>query len=157
MMRQMGLKNFQKPPICKGYSWFYAQIFTCKQHCSFIPDNFLNCSFDLRNLSVTVNFLNKFISHTIHSDDSFPSLYSSHLSSPLLYQAYTSPLLPFRKEQASKRQQSNRTKQDTKRQGKCPYTKAGQGNSTWGKEPQEQANDSRTHPQNKQTNKQTNT
>lgn len=144
MMRQMGLKNFQKPPICKGYSWFYAQIFTCKQHCSFIPDNFLNCSFDLWNLSVTVNFLNKFISHTIHSDDSFPSLYSSHLSSPLLSQAYTSPLLPFRKEQASKRQQSNRTKQDTKRQTKA-FILTLEDNPTGGKESREQAKVSETN------------
>lgn len=62
----------------------------------------------------------------------YPSTPPSCLPPPLSHISAPSPF-PFTKEQASKRQQSNPTKQDT-RQGESPPFKTGQGNPKGGKE-----------------------
>lgn len=69
---------------------------------------------------------NKFFSYTVHPNHSFPSPNSS--SPPLLPPSWDPLSLHFlfRKEQDSKKPQSNRTKQYTIKQGKGPHIKAGQ-------------------------------
>jgi hypothetical protein len=88
---------------------------------------------------------NKFFSHTIHPNQS-PIPHSSHLPHTSSLPGSTPPLSPIRKDQASRRQQPNMTKQNTLRQDKIPHTKAERGNPTGGKESQEQAKESDTHP-----------
>lgn len=90
---------------------------------------------------------NRFFSHPIHPYHSFPSLHPSQFSSsfypPL---SPDSPLpFPFKKEQASKKQQQNTTKQDTRKQSKILFIEA-QGSPTGRKVSQEQVKDSETHP-----------
>jgi hypothetical protein len=69
-------------------------------------------------LSFVLSFLqieNRFLSHTIHPGPQFSSLPSSQLPpSSYLFSPPPSgpPLFPFRKVQASQRQQPNRTKQN---------------------------------------------
>lgn len=67
------------------------------------------------------SFLEKRLSSHIVHPKQFPHLYSSHLHPSL---SFPPDLLTlhffFRKEQASKKQQPNRTKQDAIRQGKKP-------------------------------------
>lgn len=69
----------------------------------------------------------------IHPDHSFPFLHPSQQPHPPLSPIH-SPLSPFREEQTSKRQQLNKTKQNTIRQDESLRTDAGQGNTTGGKE-----------------------
>jgi hypothetical protein len=65
----------------------------------------------------------------IHPCYSSSSLYFSLLPSPPPLHQIQSPLhFSPEKEQASKRQQPNRTKEDTTRQGRSPQREAGQSN-----------------------------
>ena len=77
---------------------------------------------------------NTVFSHAIHLNYTFPSFYPSQSPASLLYAEYTPFPLPFRKEEASKRQQASMTKQDTMRQGKSPHLEAGHGNPIGGQE-----------------------
>lgn len=78
---------------------------------------------------------NRFFSHTIHAHHSFTSL-SLLLTCPYLLpplDPLSLPISPFRKEQASKRQQENTIKQNIRGQGKTFHTEARQSNPTGGK------------------------
>lgn len=75
-----------------------------------------------------------------------PSISPSYSPPPsLLPQIQSHSVSFFRKEQASKRSHSNRTKHDT-RQGRRPYINTGKGNTTGGKDSQEKAKESRDIP-----------
>lgn len=78
-------------------------------------------------------------------DTVYPS--STFFSSPWpsLSSRSSPPSSPFRKEQASKRQQSNTIKQNTIKQHKSPHSGAGHDNPVGGKESQKAAKESETH------------
>lgn len=63
----------------------------------------------------------QFFSHSVHPNHGFPSLHSSQSPQPPVSPWSTPPPFPFGKGRVSKRQQQNRAKQDTIRQGKTPH------------------------------------
>lgn len=66
-----------------------------------------------------------------------------HFLPPLFPKSILSPF-PFRKDSASKRLETNKTKQNTLRKGKHSHIEARKGNPIGGKEPQEQVTESET-------------
>jgi len=72
-----------------------------------------------------------FVSHTIHPDHSFPSLYSSYF--PSLQDPCYPPLSNPGKEQVSQGHQLNMTRQATITPGTKTHIEAGQGNPVGGK------------------------